>query len=332
MTQWERLDDASWTGGVRVTELTPMSGSDVWSDWLLHLRHSDDPELGRIVRADVERFADRVLDAAGIAPGMTLADIGTGDGAVAFRAIERVGHTLRVLLTDISPALLRHVEARAVERGVRDQCRFILCPADQLAAIPDASVDAVTTRAVLAYVADKPAALREFLRILKPGGRLSIAEPILQDDAFMAIALRIQLESGTADPSDRFLPLLHRWKAAQFPDTEALIATSAIASHGERDLLRLVQAAGFEEIHLELHIDVVRSSVRSWEVFLGISPHPLAPSLRAILAERFSPEERELFEAVVRPSVESQHALMTDRMVYIRAEKGSEPRPLPSGA
>jgi ubiquinone/menaquinone biosynthesis C-methylase UbiE len=315
------VDEASWTGGGRVTDVPLEAGSDVWSDWLLHLRHSDDPELGRIVRADVERFADRVLDAAGIAPGMTLADIGTGDGAVAFRAIERVGNTLRVVLTDISPALLSHVEARALERGVREQCRFILCPADQLAAIPDASVDAVTTRAVLAYVADKPAALREFLRILKPGGRLSIAEPILQDDAFMAIALRIQLESGTANPDDRFLPLLHRWKAAQFPDTHEKLAATPIANYSERNLFDYARRAGFTAIHLEFHIDLLPTINTSWEVFVRGSPHPLAPPLSVILAEQFNPEERAHFEHVMRPMVESSEATNVHRIVYMSATK-----------
>jgi ubiquinone/menaquinone biosynthesis C-methylase UbiE len=308
---------------------------DLWSAWLLHGRDAGDPAYAASVRVATEGYADKALDGARLAAGMTLVDVGTGDGLVAFRAIDRLGPSLRVLLTDISAPMLHHTEALAVRRKVEGQCRFLRCSAERLDGVDDSSVDAVVTRAVLAYVGDKSAALREFHRVLEPGGRLSIAEPVFQDEAFFARALRDGLRMRQADPAqlpDRFLPLLHRWKAAQFPDTEALIATSAIASHGERDLLRLVQAAGFEEIHLELHIDVVRSSVRSWEVFLGISPHPLAPSLRAILAERFSPEERELFEAVVRPSVESQHALMTDRMVYIRAEKGSEPRPLPSGA
>src|ERR1700690_196626 len=304
-----------------MTDVPLRSGSDVWSDWLLHLRHSDDPELGRIVRADVERFADRVLDAAAIAPGMTLADIGTGDGAVAVRAIQRGGSTLRVLLTDISPALLTHVEARAVERGVREQCRFILCSAEQLAAVPGASVDGVTTRAVLAYVADKPAALREFLRILKPGGRLSIAEPVLQDDAFMAIALRIQLDSGTANRDDRFLPLLHRWKAAQFPDTHEKLATTPIANYSERNLFDYARRAGFNSIHLEFHIDLLPTINTSWEVFLRGSPHPLAPPLSVILAEQFNPEERAHFEQVMRPIVETSEATNVHRIVYLSATK-----------
>src|SRR5271169_2898154 len=99
--------------------------SDVWSEWLLHRRHADDPTYGEVVRDVVTGFADRVLDGAKLAPGMTLADIGTGEGLVAFRAIERIGASLKVLLTDISAPLLRHAETRAAQLGVRSQCTFL---------------------------------------------------------------------------------------------------------------------------------------------------------------------------------------------------------------
>src|SRR5579863_5789900 len=97
---------------------TPDFQSDVWSEWLLHRRHADDPALAQILRAEVERFADRVLDAAKLAPGMKLADVGTGEGVIAFRAIERIGPTLSVLLTDVSAPMLRHAASLASQRQV----------------------------------------------------------------------------------------------------------------------------------------------------------------------------------------------------------------------
>jgi len=296
------------------------SETDVWSEWLLHRRHADDSAFADIVRADVERYADRVLDAARLAPGMTLADVGAGEGLVAFRAIDRIGPSLRVVLTDISTAMLRHVETLATERRVRQQCTFIRCPADQLTAISDACIDVVTTRAVLAYVADKPAALREFLRILRPGGRISIAEPILQDDALMANALRLMIETS-AGSHDRFLPLLHRWKAAQYPDTPEKIAKSPIANYSERNLFDFVRSCGFTEIRLELHIEMLPSTLKSWDVFLNFSPHPWAPPLSVVLAEQFTPEERQIFEQTTRPIVESPHAVTTTRIAYLSATK-----------
>ncbi len=296
--------------------------SDVWSEWLLHRRHADDCAYGRVVQAVVAGYADRVLDGAELEAGMTLVDVGAGEGLVAFRAIERYGASLRAVLTDLSAPMLRYAESVAMERNVRAQCTFLECSAEKLEGIADASVDAVTTRAVLAYVTDKPAALGEFFRVLKPGGRLSIAEPILQDEAFYARALRRRLEDQS-QPPDRFLTLLHRWKSAQFPDTEEACAESPIANYSERDLLNMVRGAGFAEIHLQLNIDVMPSPVTSWEVFLGSSPHPWAPTLQQILAERFSFAERQFFEHMVRPTVESGRNISTDRAMYLQAQRPS---------
>lgn len=182
-------------------------------------------------------------------------------------------------------------------------------------------MDALTTRSVLAYVPDKSKALREFHRVLRPGGRISLAEPILQDDAFATRALRLFLERTPPGDVQPFMRLMHRWKAAQFPDTEDAIRRFPLTSFSERDLIRLAHEAGFSELHLELHIDMAPAAVPSWDVFIASSPHPLAPPLADILREQFTPEERAEFERVLRPAMEDPGALSTTRMAYLTASK-----------
>jgi hypothetical protein len=142
----------------------------------------------------------------------------------------------------------------------------------------------------------------------------------LQDEALYARALRRRVDDQS-QPADRFLTLLHRWKVAQFPDTEQACAGSPIANYSERDLLNMVRGAGFAEIHLQLHIDVTPSPVTSWEVLLGSSPHPWAPSLKTIHDERFTADERQFFEQMVRPTVESGKNVSTDRVNYLQAQR-----------
>lgn len=78
---------------------------------------------------------------------------------------------------------------------------------------------------------------------------------------------------------------------------------------------------------MRLHIDIMPSLVTTWPVFLGVSPHPRGASLAAILEERFSPEERALFQQVVRPTVESGKATTIDRVAYLNARKPFAPVP-----
>lgn len=293
--------------------------SDTWSQWLLHARHGGDPTLRQAITADLQAFADRVLDGARIGPGMTLVDIGSGEGLVPFRAIERVGPTLRAILTDISVPMLRHAEASAKALGIASQCSFVACGAEKLNPIAAGSADAVTTRAVLAYVADKQAALREFHRVLKPGGRLSIAEPVFQDDAFMACALKARVESQRTGRMDPLEPLLHRCKAAQFPDTREKMAANPLTNFSERTLFESIRLAGFGQVHMELHIDTTPARFTSWQTFLESTPHPWAPSLTDILAQQFTQQERQLFESAMRPRVESGQVPTVIRTVYSTA-------------
>jgi arsenite methyltransferase len=307
----------------------PAPAPDLWAHWLLHGRFGGDPAIEQMVRQDVQRFRDRVLDAAQLAPGMTLVDVGAGEGLVAFGALARIGPTLQVVLTDISPALLELCRHTAAQLGVQDQCRFLQGSAERLAGVADASADVVALRATLAYVPDKIAAFHEFFRVLRPRGRLSLAEPILQDEAFEACSLGKLIAAQPGHKDIDFLRLLYKWKSAQYPVTEERIWHNPITNYSERDLVRFARHAGFVEIHVELHIDHRLSAIgdgggggaASWDAFVSISPHPGAPNLRQIMADRFTPEERSRLEQIMRPQVEGRRWISTDVVAYMTAVK-----------
>jgi ubiquinone/menaquinone biosynthesis C-methylase UbiE len=295
--------------------------ADPWSRWLNTTRHGNSAIQRDANTSAVARYIAHLLSAAQPQPGEILADLGTGDGAVAFAAIAATGPGLTAIFTDISAALLSQARDHAAVMKLLPQCRFIQCPASHLP-IADASTDIVTSRAALAYEPEKPSAFQEIFRILKPSGRLAIAEPIFQDDAFAATALTIILAARPAHHPEKLLPLIQRWKAAQFPSTEAAIAATPITNFTERDLVRFAAKAGFTEIHLQLHIDMTATSPPlPWEVFTATSPHPLAPSLAEILEQQFTCEERHIFKTAFQPIIETGRLAQTSRIAYLTAVK-----------
>ena len=310
-----------------MTTTSPPVKSDVWSDWLLHHRHGGDSSHDQHIRRKTLEYADRLLDAAHISEGATLLDVGTGDGLVAFRALERFGPSLDLVFSDISPPMLDHVRSLCDQTGAAARCRFVQASAEDLSPIGSGSVDVLTARSVLAYVANKPAAFSEFHRVLKPDGRISIAEPVMRDEAFTVMAMKVLLDERLPDNREPLLPLLHRWKAAQFPDTSRALECDPTTNYTERDLVRFAQEGGFVDIDLNLHIHVGSAKAVPWDTFLQLAPHPLAPCLATILREQFTCEERATFERLLRPTIERGGKPSTARMAYLTAKKPGSASP-----
>ncbi len=300
---------------------TSEAQSDIWSDWLLHRRHGDSAEQANNLRPAIQGYADHVLNAAKLSQNMTLVDIGSGDGLIAFAAIERIGPSLKVILTDISAPMLQHARQQAMERGILSQCNFIEAPAEDLSAIPDNSVDVVITRSVLAYVTNKRQALQEMRRMLRPGGRIALAEPVFRDDAVKVLAMKNWVTNNPDHENARYMRLMHLWKAAQFPDTMEKIAASPMTNYSERDLFLMAGEAGFAAVHVELHLDSVQRAIVPWEKYIECSPHPLAPTLGEILRNSFTPEDRLYFEQALRPLLATGELEGVERMVYLTGIK-----------
>lgn len=297
--------------------------SDQWSEWLLQRRHGGDPSHEPVVRSLVERIRNRVLGGAELSPGTLLVDVGAGDGLIAFGAFERVGPSLQAVLADISEPLLARAEQRAIELGLRHRCTFLQTSAELLSGVADASADVLTTRAVLTYVADRDAAARSFHRVLKPNGRLSIAEPINRDEAVNLAAFSNFLLSPAAESLSDAVGLMHRCRLVQLPATVAAIESNPLTNFSERDLVALFQRSGFDEIHLELHIDVFRQAPVPWDTYIDIAPRPGTPTLREVFASHLSgPEQREI-EAVLRPLVESGQHKTRETVAYLTARKAT---------
>jgi ubiquinone/menaquinone biosynthesis C-methylase UbiE len=292
---------------------------DLWSEWVLRKRSGGDSNLGVELKKQIYRIRDRVLDGARISEPATLLDIGCGDGLVGLGALERMGDSGRVIFLDISKPLLKITEQAAAERGWLGRSTFVNGSAEQLEGIALESVDVVTARACLAYVADKPAAVLRILRVLKPGGRVSLGEPIFRDQSLQFSRTVGALKDRPPDAATDHLRLVMRWKTAQFPSTREEIVASPLTNFSEWDLVRLFQDVGFSGIHLELHIDVRKTPAMPWDTFINLAPHPLAPTLREILKTRFSAEEARQLESVLRPSVESGREIERNAVAYLTA-------------
>lgn len=289
------------------------TNQDRWARWVLHRRDASDSRVRQRGSSLLAEYRDGVLDRAVVAEGDVLLDVGTGDGLIGFAALDRVGPGGHVVFSDISADLLDECRRRATDEDLLERCRFVRAEADDLSAIADASVDVVTTRSVLIYVARKQEAFAEFFRVLRPGGRLSIFEPInrffMTDGSGELFGLDV---TAVADLAAKIRGVVFKVPTDLDP----------MLNFDERDLLRWARDAGFGPLELDYRAEVEVPDplpTNDWDVLKRIAPNPLAPTFEEAIAQALTASERDRFEEHMRATLASgRPARRTLATAYLR--------------
>jgi ubiquinone/menaquinone biosynthesis C-methylase UbiE len=149
-----------------------------------------------VVRTSREQaFKSALLAGAGLQPGQRVLDVGCGTGTLACMAAERVP-SVEVHGLDGDPAILERARRKAAQRGLG--IRFTQALSFELP-FPDAHFDHVVSTLLFHHLNSdaKQRTLAEILRVLKPGGRLHVADWGTAQDVLMRAAfLAIQLLDG----------------------------------------------------------------------------------------------------------------------------------------
>ena len=176
-----------------------------------------------------EPWAALLLDEAQLKKGQAIIDVATGPGTVARLAAPRLGPKGRIVATDISRPMLDIARAKRALAGAAP-IEYVESPAAPLAA-PTGAFDVVLCQQGLQFFPDRPAALREMKRVLKPDGHAVIA-------VWAAIA-RNQI----------FAAFHAALRAATPPDLAGLI-TAPFSWHSSAELKAAAEEAGFRKVRL----------------------------------------------------------------------------------
>ena len=163
--------------------------------WAQELGYPE-PELSRVPDASVESFAGVAnhWPLGRIEPGSIVLDLGCGAGTDLLIAAQMTGPAGRVIGVDMTASMLDRARASAAEMGVTN----VELHESLIEALPldDASVDVVISNGVIDLVPDKDAVLDEIDRVLRPGGRLQVADVVIHHEVSEDASSRIDLWTG----------------------------------------------------------------------------------------------------------------------------------------
>jgi ubiquinone/menaquinone biosynthesis C-methylase UbiE len=123
----------------------------------------------------------------GIEPGMTVLEVGPGNGRYTIEIARRVGNKGKVVTVDIEPKMIKRVTQRALSEKITNLEAKVANVYD----LPydDGAFDAICMIAVIREIPEPEKAMREFYRVLSPSGTLAFTELLLDPDYPLAQTL-----------------------------------------------------------------------------------------------------------------------------------------------
>ena len=289
-----------------------MPDTDVWATWLRTGRDGGSESMRAENLRRLASVRDRILDRAEILSGDTVLDVGAGQGLLGLAALDRTGDTGHVIFSDISDPSLDDCRAEVQQRAALDRTNFIHASAVNLSPIPTASVDVLVERAVLLFIEDRRRAFDEYHRVLRPGGRLSLGEPL---NIWMAADRPGYVWGYDVTEVIDLERKLHDAKGS-----DGVAADDLLCGFDDRDLIAMAHDAGFRRIDVQTDLSLAPPPARDdLNVFLDTAPNPLAPTTRALIAAALSESEAERFIAVLGESVREGRGERRQAMTLLRA-------------
>ncbi len=189
--------------------------------------------------------------AAAIQAGDRVLDIGAGAGVDALIARRLVGPEGRVIALDLTAAMTRKLRDVADGSGI-DRLDVVQASAERLP-FADASLDAITSNGALNLVPDKRRAIREMFRVLRPHGRLQLADVVI-----------------------------HRPVSVDCHEDPRLWVECVVGATVKEELLALFAEAGFEAIEVVGRHDyfALSPSAQTREVAAGFGAHAIEIGMR----------------------------------------------------
>ena len=163
---------------------------------LARLLGYDEAWLAQIPKPSIASFAGtgNPFSLAPLAPGERVVDVGCGAGIDSLIAARMVGDSGRVIGIDMTPAMLEKARASASELGAA-HVSFREGFAEALP-VADGWADVVISNGVMNLFPDKMAGLGEMARVLRPGGRLQIADILVEKPLSQGAKRNIDLWKG----------------------------------------------------------------------------------------------------------------------------------------